>query len=37
VDEGDGFDQILVWTLKSRWAKENAELRDVTNSFHSEK
>lgn len=37
VDDGDGFDQILAWTLKSRWAKENAELRDVTNSFHSEK
>jgi hypothetical protein len=37
VDEGDCFDQILAWTLKSRWAKENAELRDVTNSFHSEK
>ena len=37
VDDGDSFDQILAWTLKWRWAKENAELREVTNSFHREK
>jgi uncharacterized protein DUF4190 len=37
VDDGDAFDQILAWTLKSRWLKHNSELREVTNSFHSEK
>jgi Domain of unknown function (DUF4190) len=37
VDAGDDYHQILAWTLKSRWAVHNAELRDVTNSFHSEK
>ena len=37
VDEGDSFQQILAWTLKSRWQKQNQELRDVTRSFHSEK
>jgi Domain of unknown function (DUF4190) len=37
VDDGDAFDQILAWTLKSRWHANEAELREVTNSFHSEK
>ena len=37
VDEGDSFQQVLAWTLKSRWQKHNEELRNVTNSFHSEK
>jgi len=37
VDEGDDFQQILAWTLKSRWQKQNPELREATNSFHSEK
>ena len=37
VDEGDSFQQVLAWTLKSRWQKHKDELRDVTNSFHSEK
>ena len=37
VDEGDSFQQILAWTLKSRWEKHHEELRNVTNSFHSEK
>lgn len=37
VDEGDSFRQIIAWTPKWRWAKQNAELREVTNSFHSEK
>ena len=36
VDEGDSFQQVLAWTLKSRWHKHNEELRSVTNSFHSE-
>lgn len=36
VDDGDNFHQILAWTLKSRWAAHNAELREVMNSFHSE-
>jgi hypothetical protein len=37
VDDGDHFHQILAWTLKSRWAKQNQLLREVTNSFRSEK
>ena len=37
VDDGDYFQQIIAWTTKSRWPKQNQELRDVTNSFHSEK
>jgi hypothetical protein len=36
VDEGDSFDQILAWTLKSRWQKHQQELREVTSSFHRE-
>ena len=37
VDEGDCFQQIMAWTTKWHWAKQNGELREVTNSFHSEK
>jgi hypothetical protein len=37
VDNGDNFDQILAWTLKSRWHAEQKELRDATQSFKSEK
>ena len=37
VDEGDSFRQIVAWTTKSHWAKQNGELREVANSFHSEK
>ena len=37
VDDGDNFHQILAWTLKSRWQKQNEQLREATNSFHSEK
>jgi hypothetical protein len=37
VDDGAAYHQILAWTLKGRWPKENAELRDVSNSFQSEK
>jgi uncharacterized protein DUF4190 len=36
VDEGDSFQQIMAWTTKWHWAKQNEELREVTNSFHSE-
>ena len=36
VDEGDYFQQILAWTLKSRWQEQNQQLREITNSFHSE-
>jgi Domain of unknown function (DUF4190) len=36
VDEGDSFRQIVAWTTKSKWQKQNQELRDITNSFHSE-
>jgi uncharacterized protein DUF4190 len=37
VDDGDHFQQILAWTLKSRWQKQNQLLREVTASFRSEK
>src|SRR6266513_5041257 len=37
VDDGDYFQQIVAWTTKSHWPKRNRELRDITNSFHSEK
>jgi len=37
LDGGDSFQQILAWTLKSHWQKRSQELREVTNSFHSEK
>jgi len=37
VDDGDYFQQIVAWTSKARWPKQNQELRDITNSFHSEK
>ena len=36
VDDGDHFQQILAWTLKSRWQKQNQLLREVTGSFRSE-
>ena len=35
VDDGDHFQQILAWTLKSRWQKQNQLLREVTGSFHA--
>jgi hypothetical protein len=37
VDEDDSFQQILAWTSQSRWQKQNAELREVTRTFHVEK
>jgi hypothetical protein len=37
VDDGDHVQQILAWTLKSRWHKQNQRLREVTGSFRSEK
>ena len=37
VDDGDRYQQILAWTLKSRWQKQNELLREVTASFRSEK
>jgi hypothetical protein len=37
VDEGDHFQQILAWTLKLRWQKQDELLREVTGSFRSEK
>ena len=36
IDEDESFQQIIAWTVRWRWPKENQELRDVTNSFHSE-
>jgi len=36
VDDGDHFQQILAWTLKPRWQKQNQLLREVTGSFRSE-
>jgi Domain of unknown function (DUF4190) len=37
VDDGGHFQQILAWTLKSRWQKQNQLLREVTASFRSER
>src|SRR6266478_686380 len=37
VDEGDHFQQILAWTLKSRWQQQNQLLREITRTFRSEK
>jgi hypothetical protein len=37
VDDGDYFQQIVAWTTKRRWPKQNQELREVTSSFHVEK
>jgi hypothetical protein len=37
VNDGDRFQQILAWTLKSRWQDQNQLLRDITKSFRSEK
>jgi hypothetical protein len=37
VDDDDHFQQILAWTLKSRWQEQNEQLREATNSFQSEK
>lgn len=37
VDDGDHFQQVLAWTLKSRWQKQSELLREVTASFRSEK
>jgi Domain of unknown function (DUF4190) len=37
VDDRDHFQQILAWTLKSRWQKQNQLLREVTASFRSDK
>jgi hypothetical protein len=37
VAEDDYFQQILAWTLKSRWQEQNQQLREIANSFQSEK
>ena len=37
VDDGDHFQQILAWTLKSRWQQQNQLLREITGTFRSEK
>ncbi len=37
VDDGGHFHQILSWTLKSRWPQNNAQLRQVTGTFRTEK
>jgi hypothetical protein len=37
VDDGDYFQQILAWTLKSRWGDQKKLLREITGTFRSEK
>jgi hypothetical protein len=37
VDDGDHFQQILAWTLESRWQQQNQLLREITGTFDSEK
>lgn len=36
VDDDEHFQQILAWTLKSRWQKQNELLREITRTFRSE-
>lgn len=37
ADDGDHFQQILAWTLKSRWEQQNQSLREITGTFHGAK
>jgi hypothetical protein len=37
VDDSDHFQQILAWTLKSRWQQQNKLLREITRSFQGER
>jgi hypothetical protein len=37
VDGSNHFQQILAWTLKSRWQQQNGLLREITGTFHREK
>jgi hypothetical protein len=37
VDDGDHFQQILAWTPKSLWQRQNELLREITRTFRSEK
>lgn len=37
VEDGDHFQQILAWTLKSRWEQQNQSLREITGTFRSAK
>jgi len=39
VGHGDHFQQILAWTLKSRWQQPRtlSGLRQITGTFHCEK
>jgi hypothetical protein len=37
LDDGDQYQQILAWTLKSRWPQQNQLLREITTTFRSEK
>jgi hypothetical protein len=37
VEDGDHFQQILAWTLKSCWQNQNQLLREITQTFRSEK
>jgi hypothetical protein len=37
VDDGDYFQQILAWMLKSGWQQEYQLLHETTATFHSEK
>jgi len=35
ADDGDHFQQILAWTLKSRWGDQNQLLLEITRIFRS--
>jgi hypothetical protein len=37
IDDGDHFQQVLGWKLKSRWQQQGEQLREFTRTFHSEK
>jgi hypothetical protein len=37
VNEGDCFQEILAWAVKSRWQEQNELLREIASSFRTEK
>lgn len=36
IDDGDHFQQILAWTLKSRWQQQNQLLRQIIETVHAQ-
>lgn len=36
IDDGDHFQQVLAWTVKSRWEQQNQLLREITRTLHAQ-